>query len=568
MTSQTAGGALTAPHAQRHDSVRVATGRLMAAAMVSALLGAAASRPWGLGLLALLAFVPAFDAISRARTAWAGAALGAIASLGVASVAYEATAALGVHIYALALLLAPLPHAAAGAIAVRFGRAVVRRADEARAPSGSGAGYGARTPYGARFSTRRLAVIAALPVVWLAAEWLPAQPRLWGSFALSLGAIGYSQADLPTLHLASLSSVTAVSAAVVATNALLVVLWRTNLPIQRLAALTGLAGLGLLVAWRAQPVTATVAATAPAATAVLRLVQPNLPDSAYLAANRVPAARRALVDSLARLTAATGTSETAAPVDSALPPALTILPEAAWPGPLDASSNRPELVDPLLSTTRLSLPLVFGAPSTGSSRAEGGAAASPATRRSTWFANSAFLLTDGELTRVQDKLHLVPIAEAGLTPGRGPVVFDVGALRLAVLICYDVVFPATSRAAALAGATLVTVLTDDSFAARGDIPKLHLRLAVFRAVENGRPVAFASNTGPSALIDSSGRIVARTPALVTTALTAPLPLARRHTTYTAYGDWLGVITLLATLPIAAIASLRGGGAGSFGSRPT
>jgi apolipoprotein N-acyltransferase len=247
---------------------------------------------------------------------------------------------------------------------------------------------------------------------------------------------------------------------------------------------------------------------------------------------------------------------------------LTILPEAAWPGPLDPSSTVTGLIDPLLDDPRLPSPLLFGAPSTGRSQAGPRAPTEVAAPATTWFANSAFLLADGIVTLVQDKLHLVPIAEAGLRAGHGPAVFPVGPLRVAVLICYDVVFPATSRAAALAGATVLAVLTDDSFAARGDVPKLHVRLAVFRAVETGRPVALASNTGPSVLIAASGRTVARTPALVATSLTAALPLYRRDTPYATYGDWLGVLTALISLALCAIGASRGGGVGSFSSRPT
>src|SRR5690606_28366188 len=197
-----------APHvaafaAVERDAVTVSMGRLIAAAVLSAAMAAAASRPWGLGVLALVAFVPAFDAIARAPTALAGAALAAVASFGVASVAYEATVAIGVPIYALALLLAPLPYAVAGAVAVRFGRAVdrfVKRQDRGhdRALSRGGAGAQSRRWAG------RMAVVATLPVLWCVAEWLPAQPHLWGVYAMPLGAIGYSQVDLPTLHLASL----------------------------------------------------------------------------------------------------------------------------------------------------------------------------------------------------------------------------------------------------------------------------------------------------------------------------------------------------------------------------
>jgi len=563
MTSHAAAHPSTTTRVLERDTACVPTARLLAAAAVSAVIAAAASRPWGLGLLALVAFVPAFDAIARAPTVLIGAALAAAASLGVASVAYEATVAIGVHFYALALLLAPLPYAATGAVAVRFGRAVGRggagplRGAAPRFPTARGAARGAARAGagGAAHTAAGAAVLAALPVLWCAAEWLPAQPRLWGVYALPLGAIGYSQAELPTLHLASLSSVTAVSAAVLAVNALLVAIWRTRLPVLRLGALTAVAGLALVVALVSQ----NGSGGRSSGTALLRLIQPNLPDSAYLAANHLPSARRALIESLLALSAP--------PAGDRDTPALTILPEAVWPGPPAASSSPPGQVDPLFRDARLQGPVLFGAPSRGRTSVGHVGTAPTTTRGATWFANSAFLLADGVLTRVQDKLHLVPIAEAGLRAGSGPAVFAVGAMQLAVLICYDVVFPATSRAAAAAGASLLAVLTDDSFAARGDVPKLHARLAVFRAVETGLPVALASNTGPSVLVDSSGQTVARSPALVATSLTAALPLGRRATAYSAYGDWLGVLAVLGALAIGAVAALRGGGAGSFSSRP-
>src|SRR5690606_11346886 len=229
--------------------------------------------------------------------------------------------------------------------------------------------------------------------------------------------------------------------------------------------------------------------------ALLHLVQPNLPDGAYLAARALPPARSTLVGSLIAL---------AAPPVGATP-VLTILPEAAWPGPLASATNTARQVDPLLEDPRLSGPVLFGAPTKGRA-ADETQATQTAQPSGSWFANSAYLLADGMVTRVQDKLHLVPIAEGGLRAGSGPAVFAVGELRPAVLICYDAAFPTSGRAAVRAGASLLAVLTDDSFAARGDVPKLHVRLAVFRAVETGLPVALASNTGPSVLIDSSGQI--------------------------------------------------------------
>src|SRR5690606_7674351 len=79
---------------QRPVAARGALGfvlpRGLAATALSAALAASASRPWGLGVLALVAYLPALDAITSARTARGGALLAALASLGLASVAYEA----------------------------------------------------------------------------------------------------------------------------------------------------------------------------------------------------------------------------------------------------------------------------------------------------------------------------------------------------------------------------------------------------------------------------------------------------------------------------------------------
>ena len=534
-------------------------------AAVSAGLAAAAMRPWGLGALALVAYVPAFSAVATTRSVATGAVVAAIASLGAASVGYEATAAIGPHVYLLALVLAPLPFAAAGAVAVRFA-GVLRSRYAATAAE-----------HVATRSRPSLAVVAALPLLWCAAEWLPAQPWLWGSNAMPLGAIGYSQVDLPTLRLATLSSVTSVSAAVLVVNALLVLVVSGGSPSLRLAASTGVTAVAVIVALAndgaASPpstprspayrpdVVGTVSEPSPGRPGpIVRLVQPNLPDSAYLAAAALPGARRALADHLAELARA---ADTAGPRAD-----LTILPEAAWPGPIRLDDTAR---DPLLLPSGAPQPLLFGAPSAGTDAAggpltpQGGGSATSDAR---WYANSAFLLDGDAVARVQDKVHLVPIAERGLRAGTGPAVFTAAGLALSVLICYDVVFPATSRSAARAGAEVLVVLTDDSFAAKGDVPRLHLRVARFRAVETGLPLVLASNTGPSGIVSAHGSVVALTPELVATTLTAAVPLARHTTAYVRVGDWLGPLAALGAVVVAVLALSRGGGAGSFGSRPT
>lgn len=78
--------------------------------------------------------------------------------------------------------------------------------------------------------------------------------------------------------------------------------------------------------------------------------------------------------------------------------------------------------------------------------------------------NRAHLVApDGRMV-VQDKLHLTPWEKTWkLSPGRTLTPIDLPGVRVAILTCYDVEFPAACRAAARAGADLLLVpsWTDD-----------------------------------------------------------------------------------------------------------
>lgn len=66
---------------------------------------------------------------------------------------------------------------------------------------------------------------------------------------------------------------------------------------------------------------------------------------------------------------------------------------------------------------------------------------------------------------------------------------------------------------------------------------LYLVASILRAVENRVPVVIASNTGPSAIIDPWGRVLAELPRLfVEGVAVADVPLGGRPTLYTRWGD--------------------------------
>lgn len=552
--------------------------------LLSAALAAAASRPWGLGALALICYTPAFATILSTRSPLVGAVVAGIASLGVASVGYEATVGIFPGAYALTLLVAPLPFAAVGGMLVRFANAGASRR---LAPT-----------------WRAAATALAIACLWLAAEYLSGRPELLGVWALPLGVLGYSQVDLPTAQLARLSSVTAVSGLILTVNAWLATLglalaarrfrsaaaWRPGLAGPAAGSAAGSAAaasapasagrsaaaaalpallpvicllvLCLLVLCLLAPIGLSRATPAPESGSGqlnIRLVQPNLPDSVYAAAAEVSGVEDWLITELLTLASA-------APAATNGFPTLTLLPEASWPGLIEPGVIEPGAAGSRVGSLSDAGPVLLGAvtygPSLNDSTISGGKRA-PERRK----ANSVLLAEDDVLSLVYDKRRLVPIAESGLAAGGSAAIVEIGGVKVAPLICYDAVFPADVRAAVRAGARLIALHTDDSFAARSDVPRLHLRVARMRAIETGVPVALVANTGPSALIDSSGALIALTSPLEATTLTATLTAAGGTTPYVRYGDWVGTAAVALSLGVGAM-SVAGGGAHELDQGPT
>lgn len=496
------------------------------AAAVTALLTTVAARPWGAGALAWVAFVPLFSTHWRVRGILQATGVSALGALGIVVVAYEPAMELGAAWYAFALLVGTLPFATAMGLA-QFVNDRLKLAPE-------------RTPF-----------IAGL--FWVTAEYLVSQPALLGRVALPLTAVGYTQVGLPTVHLARLSSVTAVSAALLLMNAVASSLLICHVA-KRPKRWPQQLGIGAaLVALPLAVVASAPAAAEPGSTVEVAVVQPNHPTG-ILAASRVePAAESTVLNHLVELGRSAGATATTRPVS------LLVFPEGAWPGTLSTTSP-----DAALSTeSRAALaqlpPSLIGAAGVATDSAGD-------VRGRT---NSAFLWLDDTLSHAYDKYHLVPVAEASLIRGEKPPVFPLpteegsGELRVSPFICYDIVFAGSVRAAARNGATLIATLTDDAFAAHSEIPEQHLRLARVRAIESGLPVAFASNSGPSALVDGTGRVVAELAAGESALLRAGLTVGAHSTPYVRYGDWVGALACLAvmfflTLSIRGAAGPRGG----------
>lgn len=107
--------------------------------------------------------------------------------------------------------------------------------------------------------------------------------------------------------------------------------------------------------------------------------------------------------------------------------------------------------------------------------------------------NSLAYLEGGRVVGVYRKVHLPVEENHYFLPGDGPVVIDTRCGRVALSICYDMVFPESARLAALAGAE--TLLVCSNWLGIANLPQLGEVLPVARALEEQVHVVFVNGVG-------------------------------------------------------------------------
>lgn len=184
---------------------------------------------------------------------------------------------------------------------------------------------------------------------------------------------------------------------------------------------------------------------------------------------------------------------------------------------------------------------------TGSIRAEPIAGAERRFR----FYNSLQILDRSGITGTYDKLHLVPFGEflpfdsllralgleqfvnviGGFTAGdlRRPLV-AAGLPPLVPMICFESIFPRELAGDGEQEAVFINV-TNDAWFGYTFGPYQHFAQARMRAVEFGRPLVRAANSGISAVVDPYGRLLASLPVGVEDVIDSPLPAPLPKTLY-------------------------------------
>src|SRR5262249_61323858 len=98
-------------------------------------------------------------------------------------------------------------------------------------------------------------------------------------------------------------------------------------------------------------------------------------------------------------------------------------------------------------------------------------------------------------------------------PGGAPPPLPTAAGPTGVVICNEAMFPRMVSARVRAGARLLVNLTNDSWLGDVQYSAQALDMTRVRAIEQRRWLGRASTSGPSALIDPSGRAAAGTAAV-------------------------------------------------------
>lgn len=390
-----------------------------------------------------------------------------------------------------------------------------------------------------------LARIGALAACWMAGELA----RGWVFTGFPWLSLGYAQVDGPLAPIAAGIGVYGLGGVVVAVAAALAALlrWRDHglQPVLVASGATGavvlgLAGIGIAAS-------AGIEATGPAVS--VRLLQGNVEQGMKFDPQR---ALRAMNDYTDDVLA--GNAQ------------LTVLPETAWVTTWRATP--PAIRERLFAhLAQNGGHVAIGLPAPASD---------PAAAAAGMLSNSVVVRgPDGEPTGRYDKRQLVPFGEY-VPPAFGWFVrmmdiplgefargaaqqppVRVGGQAFAFDICYEDLFPGLLRQQVRDGASVLVNISNIAWFGDSHALGQHLNISRLRAIELGRPMLRATNTGVTAAIDPSGRVLAALEPLTRGALDVELRGTRGRTFYVRFGHWpvIGFAVLL--LPALAVRRRQG-----------
>jgi len=182
------------------------------------------------------------------------------------------------------------------------------------------------------------------------------------------------------------------------------------------------------------------------------------------------------------------------------------------------------------------------------------------------YFNAAFLVrADGSTGGVYRKMHLVPFGEyvplkkvlffvgrlveavSDFSPGDSPVLLPVNGHLASAAICYEIVYPDLIRRFVREGSELLVTITNDAWFGRSSAPYQHFDMASMRAIEEGRYLVRAANTGISGIVDPYGRAQARSAIFESAVVVGDARFLRISTVYARVGDLFAYFSVTVSL---------------------
>lgn len=193
------------------------------------------------------------------------------------------------------------------------------------------------------------------------------------------------------------------------------------------------------------------------------------------------------------------------------------------------------------------------------------------------YFNSAFLVSpDGSTGGVYRKMHLVPFGEyvplkqifffaaplveavSDFSAGDEAVLLPVNGHLISTAICYEIVYPDLVRRFVQGGSELLTTITNDAWFGRTSAPYQHFEQASMRAIEEGRYLVRAANTGISGIVDPYGRVLAVTDIFQPAVTVGDIRFLHAPTVYARIGDVFAYACALMTALLVAMPRRRRG----------
>lgn len=113
-------------------------------------------------------------------------------------------------------------------------------------------------------------------------------------------------------------------------------------------------------------------------------------------------------------------------------------------------------------------------------------------------------------------------------------------IKVGTFICYEAAYPNLVRQFVNNGASLLINISDDAWFGNSAGAQQHLNHTRMRAIENNRDIVRVTNSGISALITNSGKVVDPLPTFTSASRVWTAETNQVETLYTKYGDWFAI----------------------------